>query len=108
MPLVIGIPAAKTQIVRHDMAVKPFVQEATKVVNPLIGPFIATSEKLRDVRTEFLIQFQMLFEGRISALFHERLFVGEVRNHIIQQFGIRLVDGDQPSLRATHRKYITE
>lgn len=73
MPLVIGVPATETQVVRHDVPDKPFVQETTKVVYPLLGPFIAAPEKLRDVRTEFLMKLQMLFEGGITALLHERL-----------------------------------
>lgn len=90
--MVLGVPFPETQVVGHDVADEPFVQETAEFLNPFLIPWFPVAEKIRDLRPKFFVQLQVLFESRISAFFHERLLIGKVHDDVIEQFFDGLFD----------------
>ena len=86
--MVFRIPFPETQVVGHDVSDEPFVEEAAQVLNALFRPWFSVAEKIRDMGAELFMQFEMLFECGVAAIFHQRLLVGKVYDDVVEQIFI--------------------
>ena len=85
-PVVLAVLVPEAQVVGHDVADQPLVEEAPQFLNAIVVPRVAGAEEGGDCGAEFLVQFEVGRKVRVTTVFHQLLFVGKVGHDILKQF----------------------